>query len=302
MWKANANRDPSKAIFVLGLGRPCRAGARSLGEAERVFLIDGHLGAERQDAQDAHAGARFEELDARVEQTDVAAKLVDDEADDALAVVGLEQLPGSDDLRKDAPALDVGHEDNRGARMTRHSNVGQVVFGEIDLDGAACPFEHDDLVLQGKTIISLRHARPDCRFRRIIFARRHQTDRRAVDDDLAHAPHRLEQDRIHVDRRLDSRSLRLRDLCAADLAAVASDEAVQGHVLCLERRDPHTPLGKQSAKRRRQYALADMARRSKNHQRPGAAATTSRSMMGQAGRGHAAGPAAHPPARWQRSP
>ena len=68
--------------------------------------------------------------------------------------------------------------------------------------------------------------------------------------------------------RLDPRGLGLRGLGAADLAPFRGDEAVQRHVLRLERRDPFARLGQEPAERRRDQALADVAGGPEHHQRP----------------------------------
>ena len=77
---------------------------------------------------------------------------------------------------------------------------------------------------------------------------------------------RLEQDRVHVDGRLDARRLGLRRLRAPDLAAVGGHRGVERHVLRLERRHAIARAREQPAERRGEEALADPRRRALDHE------------------------------------
>jgi hypothetical protein len=61
-----------------------------------------------------------------------------------------------------------------------------------------------------------------------------------ANDDLRSARLRLEQNRIHVDGRLDPGGNGLRELRAADLSTIPAHSRVVGHVLRLEGYDVHS--------------------------------------------------------------
>src|SRR5690554_6784370 len=78
---------------------------------------------------------------------------------------------------------------------------------------------------------------------------------------------RLEQHRIHVAMRLDTRRQRLQRRGTANLAAIHRYRAVQRHVLRLERRHRHPAPGQHTAQPRHHRALARIGGGALNHQR-----------------------------------
>ena len=134
-------------------------------------------------------------------------KLVDQEADDLLPILGGHQLPGPDDLREHAAAFDVGDNHDAGPGVTRHSEVREVLFHQIDLDGASCAFEHDRFETAAQLVVSGRHAGPEPVLASVVFARRHDADGRPFDHDLRDPSGGLQQDRIHEGFGLDPRPL-----------------------------------------------------------------------------------------------
>ncbi len=119
--------------------------------------------------------------------------------------------------------------------------------------------------------------------------------RPALHHDLAAAvAARLEQDGVHVGRRLDAAGGGLGGLRPADLGAVGGDVGVERHVLRLERRDPHALAGQPPADPGGDDALA---RRRRWSRRPAARPSSPRLASDRQGRrrpGHAPWPASPP--------
>src|SRR2546425_938980 len=102
---------------------------------------------------------------------------------------------------------------------------------------------------------------------RSVLTERETPDRPAAHHDLrAVLTLGLQEDRVHVDGRLDAGGLRLRGLGPADLAPVGGDGGVERHVLRLERRDTIALPGEDPAERRGEQALADPRRSALHHQ------------------------------------
>jgi hypothetical protein len=81
---------------------------------------------------------------------------------------------------------------------------------------------------------------------------RHRTPDPAVDHDLrADVGRRLDEDRVHVDRRRDATGFRLHRLRAADLEAFRRRGGIERHVLRLERRHAQPAIRENPAERRR---------------------------------------------------
>ena len=79
------------------------------------------------------------------EEREVAAEFVHDHAESARAIGIAEQLPRPGNLREDAAALNVGDEQPSAIEMMRRAQVHDIAGHEIQLDGAARPFEHQDV-------------------------------------------------------------------------------------------------------------------------------------------------------------
>ena len=99
----------------------------------------------RHDAERRPAGARFDRVDAGAEQLHVAAKLVDDEAANALAILRIEHRMCADQRRNHVTAIDIADEHDRHVGRVRESHVGDVVRAQVGFRRAARAFDDDDV-------------------------------------------------------------------------------------------------------------------------------------------------------------
>ena len=194
------------------------------------------------------AGLLLQPVEARLQQGDVAAEAVDDEAFDEVSFAGGDQFQGADDLGEDAALVDVRHQDHRALHRFGVAHVGDIVLTQVDLRRAARPFDDDALILRMEPGMGVEYRLHRGAFVGVVVLRLHLAQRPAVDDHLgAGVAGRFEQHRVHVGVRLHSGGLGLYRLGATDLAAVAGDRAVEGHVLRLERRHADTLALEQAA-------------------------------------------------------
>ena len=243
-----------------------RAGAR-LRRLNRVLCVQVHPVQVGQHAEHRLAGLRLQPVQARLEQGDVAAEAVDDEADDAIALRFGEAGQGADDVGEHAAAVDVRHQHHRAVHAFRETHVGDVPVAQVDFGRAARALDHHRLVLRQQARMRFQHRRHRYGLVLVVVARVHLRAYAAMDDDLgAGVARRLEQYRIHVGMRLDAGRDRLQGLSAADLAAVTRDRAVERHVLRLEGRDTHAAPRQQPAQGRDHGALARVRGGALDHQ------------------------------------
>ena len=175
-----------------------------------------------------------------LQQTDVAAKAVDDEAAHPRLLARRQTRERAGQMREHAAAIDIGHQHDRAIDRFRETHVGDVAIAQIDLGGTARAFDENRVVRRLQTRIRFQHRLERDGLVVVIRARIEIHARLAVDDHLRAAiAGRLEQHRIQIGVRGDARRHRLQRLSAADLAAVDRHRAVERHVLRLERRDPH---------------------------------------------------------------
>ena len=130
-----------------------------------------------------------------------------------------------------------------------YAHIYDIVWFQIYFRRTAGPF--DD-----QSVIGLCQARQGVLYRRkglqgisiMVFLSGHIAYGQAVDDDLgAGVSRRLEQDRIHIDSRLQSCRFGLRHLGPAHFPAVSRHIGVQRHVLRLKRDDALSFLQKNAA-------------------------------------------------------
>ena len=98
--------------------------------------------------------------------------------------------------------------------------------------------DYDQIVLRAQPVQRVRDYPDELGFELLVLGPGHPATRLAEHDHLrAHPALGLQQDRIHLDARLNAGGLGLHRLGASNLAAVGRDERVERHVLRLERRD-----------------------------------------------------------------
>ncbi len=195
-------RDPGEA-YDRDLDLPLRAPGRGRGVVERhgVFVGDAELADVGEHAEHRHAGPLLEEAEPRVEETRIAAELVDDEPRHARALVRLEELHRADERREDPAPIDVPDEDDRRVGDPGDEHVHDVAFLQVNLRGTAGPFDHDEVVRRPEPRERRADHVAELGLVRVVLDRPHPPDGLPEDDDLrARVPLRLEQDRVHVDR------------------------------------------------------------------------------------------------------
>ena len=223
---------------------------------QRILFVEFHPEV-RDDAQRRDSGQLAELVESVAEEAYIAAEFIDEQAFDPLFFVRFEEGHRAVELREHAAPVDVARQQDRRVHEFREAHVDEVVLFEVDLRGAPCPFDDDDVVLFRQRLIRLEDGRDEFRFERIVFRRRHVLQHFSVHDDLAPGVRAgLQEDRVHADVRLFPAGGRLDHLGPAHLEAVVRHVAVEGHVLALERSDPVAVFRKDAAEGRHQKALS----------------------------------------------
>jgi hypothetical protein len=220
------------------------------------------------EAERAPPRALGDEAHAVVEQARVAAKLVDEEADNHLRILRRDDRLRADELGDDAAAVDVADDYDGRLRRPGEPHVGDVAFAQVDFGGAAGPLDQHQIGRAPQARVAVEHGTHQPRRQIVIVARRRRADDAALHDDLrANVTLRFQQHRIHVDARGDAAGARLQGLGAADLAAVRRHGGVVRHVLRLERPHAHAPRREGAAEAGDDQRLADIRAGALKHQR-----------------------------------
>ena len=210
-------------------------GGKPLGEAVFIVDVQRKIG---NDAEDGLAREPFEHLRALRKEGNVAAEFVDEKALYERALLIGQERNGAAQLREDAAAVDIPHQQNGGGKLFREAHVHDVVVVQVQLDGAARALDDDDVVLRRQSLVRLHDGGEELFFIGKILARGHIADRLAEHDDLrADVGRGLQKDGIHAHVRLFSRRLRLHDLRAPHFEAVLGDVGIERHVLRFEGRN-----------------------------------------------------------------
>ena len=129
-------------------------------EVDRIFCRQPcRLRQPRHHAERRPARAARDCGEALVEQPDIAAKLVDDEAVDARALVRLQHEMRADQARDDAAAVDIAEHHDRHIGGRGKSHIGDVAGAQVDLRRAAGAFDQDDIGVAGEMRKALQHRR-----------------------------------------------------------------------------------------------------------------------------------------------
>ena len=113
----------------------------------------------RDNPEDRTPGMGFDDFDAVGEELRVASELVHHKPDDALLLGRGHEHEAAEERRKDAAPIDIAHQNAGGIGHLGHGEVDQVVFLEIELDGAPRPFQDDHVVLLAPAARSSRGLR-----------------------------------------------------------------------------------------------------------------------------------------------
>ena len=228
-------------------------------------------GPHRNGGHHRHAGQFQHALGRRGQQAGIAPEAVQHEALQTPAVILGNQRPGAVQVREGASPIDVRHQQAGRIGMPRHAQVHHVAGLQVDLGRRPRPLDHDHVVLAAQRIQGLRQQRPD------LGAAGPPGQRSQLGVDPAQQHHLaagvglgLEQQRIHLHRRLHPGRQCLEILGTADLAA-RHHAGVVAHVLRLEGRHPQPLPRIPAAQRRAQPALAGPAAGAQHHHAAGRA-------------------------------
>ena len=89
----------------------------------------------------------------RAEQGGVPPEPVDDIAGEQAAFGVGEGHPRAEEGSVDAAPVDVPDEQHGSPRMFGHAHVDDIVGLEVDFAGAACAFEHHDVMACGEAVV-----------------------------------------------------------------------------------------------------------------------------------------------------
>ena len=212
-------------------------------------------------------GLSLDDLIGAVEERGIAAELVDDETLGERALRRRQQRPGADQARDHAATVHIPHQRHGHPGGQGEAHVGDVVLPQVHLGRAARAFHQDQVGLFRKPFEALQHAGHEFGLERVVAARVGGACHGALHHHLgAVLALGLEQDRVHVDAGFDAGGTGLQRLGAADLAPVARDRGVVGHVLRLEgaHLEPARRIG--AAQARDEQGLADVGAGALKHQ------------------------------------
>ncbi|GIW07947.1 MAG: hypothetical protein KatS3mg060_2752 [Dehalococcoidia bacterium] len=220
------------------------------------------------DAENRHAGAALEKVEARLKEGTIAAKLVDNEPGDSSSLSRLKQLERADQRCEHAAPVDVADQQHRRISERGNAHVDDLVGLQVDFGRAPGSFDDNQVVGGTQPIERLGDYFKQLSLVALIVSSAESRPRPAADDNLrAHLSFGFQQDWIHVDGGLDARCCRLLRLSAANLATVHGNRRVERHILRLERSDPQPILPEDPAERGDQRTLADRGSGALHHQR-----------------------------------
>jgi len=254
--------------------RTARAGRGRVVERHRVLLREREIAQERHHADHRDAGPPPQVVRRGGEEADVAAELVEHVAAHATPIGRRQQGHGAEQAREHTAAVDVAHQQHRGAGHAGHPHVRQIATHEVGLGGAPGALDDDDVRLARQPLVAAPHCGPEGRGETIVAARVALAPGAPKEHHLAaRLPARLEQDGVHLHAGLHPGGLRLHHLRPAHLAAPGGHVGVEGHVLRLERDHAQPATGEQPAEAGDQHGLARVRAGALQHERAGATAS-----------------------------
>ena len=202
------------------------------------------------------------------EQCRIAAELVDQKTADQRRIFRIDHHLGADEACDHAAAVDVADEHDRHAGRARKPHIGDVVWPQVHLRGAAGAFDQHEIGLVPQTGEAVEHEPHQLGLHVLIGGGLGGRVDAALHHDLrADLALRLEQHRIHMHARRRARRARLQRLGAADLAAVRRHRGVVRHVLRLERPHREAAIGQRARQAGDDQRLADVGAGALEHQR-----------------------------------
>ena len=243
LYGASALQPLRKGILVLDVHR--QVGHHPQHRQPGLFFQHGKPG-----AQDLH----------------VSPELVDHQSFDPCPLLRFQQCHGAVELGEHPAPVNVPCQQHRGVHQLCQPHVDDVVCLQVDLGGAACPLNDDDVVFGSKAVVGGKDLRDQAPLHPEIVCGGHLPPHLSVYNDLtAHVAAGLQQDRVHPYIRLRPRCLCLHHLGTSHFQPAAGDKAVQCHVLAFKGCHPVAVLSKDPAQGGAQQAFACPAHGALDH-------------------------------------
>ena len=208
------DRDPQRVRAVRRQG-----GARPGIEVEGVLGVEPQVLAPGEHPERGQAGHRLQHVEARSEQPELAAELVDDETGDVPLVGGLQHREGAVQGGEQPAPVDVPDDDDRQVRGPGQAHVGDVAVPQVDLGRAARALADDHVEPAAQVREAGRDGLRQHRLEVLVVEGAGLGDRLSEQHHLAAGlAARLEQHRVHGRLGLDTSRRGLHRLGAADLA------------------------------------------------------------------------------------
>src|SRR5260370_42473120 len=119
-------------------------------------------------------------------------------------------------------------------RLMRVWRAYDIRLGEVGFGGGARALDSDQIVPGAQPVPRARDYLYELALELLVLGPGHPATRLAEHDNpRAHSAFRLQQDRIHLDARLDARAIGLSLLCASDLSSVGRDDRLERQILLL---------------------------------------------------------------------
>ncbi len=244
-----------------------RKGFRRGRDRQAVFRIQGDVCRERKDAKAGGCRPLLEQAHALVEERHVTPELVDRKSPEQRPLLRLQKPHGPENRREHAAPLDVRHEQPGRLDGRDQPEIREVHAPEVELGDAAGAFDDDDVETPREVVVRGADVRAELVRVSVIASGRERLPRSPVDNHLAVAAARLEQDRIHRGLRFQAAGLRLRYLGTPNLPTGATGIRMIRHVLRFEGSHGHALAAQPRADRRHHPALAGVGGRAADEQR-----------------------------------
>ena len=231
-------------------------------QRHRILLLYVDVGEYRHHSQHRYAAQLLQHPAPIFKQPQIASELIDYYAFHQGAILRREQHQRAVDAGENPAAVYVAHQDDVGPGMASHGDVHQVAVAQVYLRQAPGPLHNYRVEAPAKPVIGVKHRLPQLLatlLAEIVVGV-------AVADGFAIHHHLrgvvalgLEQQRIHVGVRFQSRGLCLHRLRPANLQPVRRGKRVERHVLRLERGGGVAVLFEYTAQGRGKHAFAHVA-------------------------------------------
>ncbi len=152
---------------------------------QAIFFLRLKVGSKGQGAKHGKAGCvRLQPVLRVREQRHIPAKPIDDGAQTACPISRREQRPDTRELREDATAVDIAHEQPPTIDMTARPHIDQIAPVQVQLHGAAGAFHQQDVAAVTPGVENFRDRLPEFVEVPVIVYRRVMTSSLAQHDQL----------------------------------------------------------------------------------------------------------------------